>query len=107
MLSDELMIAGYNYPNLKNYPVARQNATGLPKSPLPSFNVNFANGRFGYFTPVQFHYHAPSEHTINGEYADLELHVVHVDNTTGTPAAVIGFLFKVSSAADAENTFLN
>ena len=37
---------------------------------------------------------------------DLELHIVHVDST-GTPAAVIGFLFRVSNDADAYNAALD
>jgi len=46
--------------------------------------------------------HSPSEHTINGELFDLELHIVHVD-ATGTPAAVIGFLFDISNHTMAYN----
>lgn len=29
------------------------------------------------FLPLQFHIHAPSEHTVNGQTYDLELHIVH------------------------------
>lgn len=29
------------------------------------------------FQLLQFHFHAPSEHAVNGELADLELHMVH------------------------------
>lgn len=29
------------------------------------------------YTLSQFHFHAPSEHLINGEYEDMELHLVH------------------------------
>ena len=39
----------------------------------------------------QFHFHAPSEHTINGEHAKVELHFVHADNEGHL--AVIGVLF--------------
>ena len=56
----------------------------------------------------QFHFHTPSEHTINGVHYPLEMHMVHKlytsDGTlTGTPtistagtmakAAVIGIMF--------------
>ena len=37
---------------------------------------------------------------------DLELHIVHVDKT-GTPAAVIGFLFRASNDTDAYNAALD
>lgn len=29
------------------------------------------------FTLLQFHWHTPSEHTVNGEYFPLEMHLVH------------------------------
>ena len=29
------------------------------------------------FAPLQFHFHAPSEHTFNSRNYDLELHIVH------------------------------
>lgn len=29
------------------------------------------------FNALQVHYHAPSEHTINGKHFDLEMHLVH------------------------------
>jgi len=45
---------------------------------------------------VQFHFHAPSEHTINGVRYDAELHLVHA-NVIGE-TAVIGVLLKSSAA---------
>ena len=30
-----------------------------------------------FFELKQFHFHAPSEHTINGSHADMEMHLVH------------------------------
>jgi carbonic anhydrase len=32
---------------------------------------------------LQMHFHSPSEHTIDGVYFDLELHIVHLDVVTG------------------------
>jgi len=47
----------------------------------------------------QFHYHAPSEHTINGRYGDLEVHVVTIDKSAdpNSPSriTVFGFLFQI------------
>jgi carbonic anhydrase len=45
---------------------------------------------------VQFHFHAPSEHTINGVPYDAELHLVHT-NVIGE-TAVIGVLLSSSPA---------
>lgn len=55
---------------------------------------------------AQFHFHAPSEHTIDGQPAAAELHLVHV-NDDGTlpvsPKVVVGILIQ----AGAENTALS
>jgi len=45
---------------------------------------------------VQFHFHAPSEHTINGVGYDAELHLVHTNAIGET--AVIGVLLSSSAA---------
>ena len=39
------------------------------------------------FELKQFHFHAPSEHTINGKHADMEMHLVHKANN-GTVVVV-------------------
>lgn len=44
------------------------------------------HGRF-----IEFHLHAPSEHTIDGRYYPLEIHFVH---TAGDALAVFGFVFE-------------
>ncbi len=40
---------------------------------------------------LQFHFHAPSEHTIDGEAAPLEIHFVHQDPNSDN-LAVVGIL---------------
>lgn len=56
------------------------------------------------FDALQFHFHAPSEHTINGVYYDMEMHVVHSLKTefmSEKPTrnlAVIGILFTVDDS---------
>jgi carbonic anhydrase len=42
------------------------------------------------YTLKQFHFHAPSEHTINGEPAAMEVHLVHQDPDNNL--SVVGFL---------------
>lgn len=50
---------------------------------------------------AQFHFHAPSEHSIDGKLLDLEMHIVHLmDNkreqrNSQFGAGVLGFFFKV------------
>ncbi len=41
----------------------------------------------------QFHFHAPSEHTVDGKYYPFEAHFVHTDRKGNL--AVIGVLYKV------------
>lgn len=45
---------------------------------------------------LQFHFHHPSEHTINGETYDMELHFVHSDAKGNL--AVVGVLLNVGNA---------
>jgi carbonic anhydrase len=42
---------------------------------------------------VQYHFHAPSEHTVNGRYADVEGHFVHA-NAAGE-IAVVGVFYRI------------
>lgn len=69
-------------------------------------------------TAHEFHFHSPSEHTLNNQYFDLELHIVHTSDNKANPTgpkhlSVIGILFKVDDnakphpfidALDAQNT---
>jgi carbonic anhydrase len=42
---------------------------------------------------AQFHFHAPSEHTLDGRSYPLEIHLVHLDGA-GNPALVVGVFVK-------------
>jgi len=48
-------------------------------------------------TLAQFHFHAPSEHTVDGVSYPMEIHLVHVD-AGGKPAAVVGVFVKAGAA---------
>ena len=48
--------------------------------------------------PLQFHFHYPSENTVNGNYFDMEMHIVHLfaePAADGSWGAVLGFFFNV------------
>ena len=78
--------------------------------------LNFADGSKSYFQPLQFHFHSPSEHTVDGKHYDLEVHFVHTvrgsDNVAGSvpqaemAGAVIGVFFDTAAGGDYENAFI-
>jgi len=60
---------------------------------IQTFNSTHATETYGAgnsFTGVQFHFHAGSEHTVEGKQHDLEMHTVHLP--TGGAAAQNGFI---------------
>jgi carbonic anhydrase len=65
----------------------------------------FPDGDGSTFNALQLHFHAPSEHTVNGKYMDLEMHVVHLHDS-GTRFSVLGFMFDVEEGGNSENEFL-
>merc|ERR1719183_1743204 len=69
--------------------------------------LNRGNAGPSYWNPLQLHFHAPSEHTLNGELFPAEMHIVHVpgdgsvgetDYSTATDSpdalAVLGVWFE-------------
>jgi len=44
------------------------------------------------FKLVQFHFHTPSEHTVDAKLFDMEMHLVHVNEQS--EIAVLGFMFS-------------
>lgn len=57
------------------------------------------------FTPLQLHFHAPSEHTFNGKHFDLEMHIVNA-NSDKSQLSVIGILFDVEHGGNQSNWFI-
>ena len=58
--------------------------------------MTFKDGKESQFEPLQMHLHAPSEHTIDGKYFDLEMHIVHKHKHSQQIGAVIAILFDQS-----------
>jgi len=63
-----------------------------------TIQVNYSNGSYAMidgqkYTLLQFHFHTPSEHTVNGKHFDMEMHMVHKDKDGNL--AVVGILIKI------------
>ena len=55
------------------------------------------------YSLVQFHFHAPSEHTVDGKLSDMELHLVH-EGADGS-LAVVGVLIEAGNVNPAFTPF--
>jgi len=72
------------------------------------------DGHVYEFEAIQFHFHAPAEHTINGHQYDLELHIVHQMTPqsastakTNRNLAVVGVFFNLDEDSQATpNSFI-
>ena len=84
--------------------------TGESLKATTTSSTLYATATTGLFTgyeALQFHFHAPSEHTINEKHMDLEMHFVHSitsdfssrGETTQT-LAVVGIFFEVDERAE-------
>jgi len=66
------------------------------------------------YEAIQFHFHAPAEHTIRGDYYDLEVHIVHQitprcsqKGNVKRNLAVVGIFFDLDENPDAQpNPFI-
>jgi len=65
-----------------------------------------ADGSMSLFDMLQFHFHAPSEHTIDGKGFDLELHIVHKEHG-GNGLAVLGIVFDRKAGGNIDNDFIS
>jgi len=56
-----------------------------------------------FFRLKQFHFHSPSENTVNGKHFDMEMHLVHESDTGDS--LVVGYFFQVKNGST--NSFLD
>lgn len=70
-----------------------------------SMELTFAEGSTSVFNAYNIHMHQPSEHTLEGQLLDLEVHFVHLYPDGGL-GAVIGVFFDRDLGGDQDNYFI-
>ena len=60
-------------------------------------------GNDNYFNALQFHIHTNSEHSVDGEYFEAELHIVHLEETAESFAVFGMFIDTNPEDEDAEH----
>ena len=65
--------------------------------------LTFDDGSKSLFEPLQLHFHSPSEHTIDGQHLDLEMHIVHVHKEDHSLGSVISVLFERETNENVDN----
>lgn len=96
------------YKNFKNAKVVNKGMTIQVDIPKDDQENNFFESGYSQddlggdlkFTSAQFHFHAKSEHTIDGKRYDLEMHTVHVPgeakgNDVTIKYSALGLMFDV------------
>lgn len=92
-------LAAYNgSPLLLRYQQAElgiENTGHVVEVPTPTDVTDTLQVNGDMYPMVQYHFHAPSEHIVNGQPADVEAHFVHM-NAQGV-TAVVGVFFNIGS----------
>lgn len=70
-----------------------ENTGHVIEVPLPAGNRDTLKIGNSVYTLTQYHFHAPSEHTLNGHRFDLEVHLVHQDAAGQT--AVVAVIMNI------------
>ena len=102
-----MALDGYGYANSGNIDRAKLADSVYVGYTGGEFVKKFADGSKSVFTPLQYHFHAPSEHTFNGKNYDLEVHFVHkYAGTASKLGAVIGVVFDRQAGGNFDNSFI-
>ena len=100
-------IVGYNYHNMPTASVLRNNSTILSNLLSGSLQLSFPDGSISLFSAIEFHFHAPSEHTYLGQKYDLELHLIYKYEDYDTKGAAIAIFFDRKHGANMDNRFID
>ncbi|HYW88753.1 MAG TPA: carbonic anhydrase family protein [Chloroflexota bacterium] len=74
-------------------PLEIENTGHVVEVEIPSDITNSLSVGNDAYSLVQYHFHTPSEHTIDGQTADVEAHFVHMSASGAT--AVVGVLLQI------------
>ena len=58
------------------------------------------------YDAVEFVFHAPSEHSIDGVLYDLEMQIIHKESGSDEISGILSILFDKNNGGDYENEFL-
>ena len=102
--NNKMKFEGYNYNDWPTGQVILKETHSLkmPISDPGTLRTQFPDQTTDSFTSAQLHFHAPSEHSVNGELLPLEMHIVHVHEDP-TKFSVLGIFFVVG---DEENEYI-
>lgn len=115
-----LLMEGEKYTNYAMQTVNYGSHTIKVTTGAGNYYLTDYEGETYPFTFAQFHMHAPSEHTRDGQYFDMEMHFVHVFDSDSTKItgldmdqvidnadyAVIGVFFDRQAGGNRNNDFL-
>ena len=98
----------YGYENYPSLGLTRNSHTIISYFGDGEYQLELTDASTHLFVPNSFHFHAPSEHTVNDKHYDMELHIVHA--TKGLPRklrAVISVFFDRKAGGNADNPLLS
>jgi carbonic anhydrase len=106
IIKDEV-VKMQNIPQITfDYGEGDRGGTNVINTGHGTMQVNFEEGKYTAIVDgrtlnlVQFHFHTPSEHSINGQHAAMEVHLVHQDVNSGQ-LNVFGTLMNGTGQANA------
>ena len=89
---------GYNYNDWAEGQTLNRLEHGMKMTigDKPVLREQFPDGSTDQFYAAQLHFHAPSEHSVDGKLYPLEMHIVHLHEVNASSSfSVIGVFFEV------------